>query len=320
LLGLGCPKHAFAKIATPRLFADTSAQTGLAPITFTTRLGNDSENLAVTERTPVVSTDPNPIILAPDNQTITVKLTFDQPFATDQIYDIKTTDESIASVSTQQVTLLAGKTQVSISIAGLTAGFTTLEINQLSNFLALGIPVVVSDQSLPAGIYTQYTDPVGVSVFIKQALDTNGPFVTRPVGVAIFIDQAPNTSGPFVTLPVGVATFIDQAPNTNGPFVTPLVGSTFGTVVDQVTPPSVARPSSAILTIDGLDLDAVIAVSFSPADGITQTGVITSNPEGTQITINIDIASNASVNSRTIIFTTDTGDQVFTEGAFDISN
>lgn len=326
---------------TFRISASDQAAIGNVPITFTTRLGSDTEPLAVVERTPVISTDPNPIVLAPDLSIIEVRLLFDEPYTTDQVYDIAITDTTKASVQEQTVTLPAGAREVSVHVAGIAVGSTQLEINQLSNFLALGIPVIVIDQQLPAGDYTKYSDPVGVSVYLDQPLNTSGPFITPIVGVTAFLDKPYTTNGPFVTPLVGVTTFTDQSFNTNGPFVAPLVGvSTFigeaystngpfvtatvgatsATVVDQVTPQSVARSTSATLTIDGLELDAVTAVSFAPSDGITLTGSFTVNGDGTQMNIPINISSGAATDTRIIIFTTPAGDEIFPNGFFAITN
>ena len=326
---------------TFRISASDQAAIGNVPITFTTRLGSDTKPLAVVERTPVISTDPNPIVLAPNLSVIEVRLLFDQPYSTDQTYDIAISDTTKASVQEQTVTLPAGGREVSVHVAGVAVGTTQLEINQLSNFLALGIPVIVIDQQLPAGDYIQYSRPVGVTTYIDQpfntsgpfispsvgvtafidkSFDTNGPFVTPLVGVSTFTDQTFSTNGPFVTPLVGVSTFIDQTYSTNGPFVTAIVGTTLGTVVDQVTPQSISRSSSATLTVNGLELNAVTAVSFGPADGITLAGAFTVNTDGTQMTIPIDVSSGAATGIRPIIFTTPAGDEVYPNGFFSITN
>lgn len=344
------------------LFADDTAVIGAASVEFTTRLGSDAETLTVAERTPIISTQPNPILLSSTDQNVLVKMAFDQAFETDQIYDVLISDQTIATVSVSQITLVAGDTEVSVSVSAQGVGSTTLEINQLSNFLALGIPVIVVDEQLPDGNYSAYskpvgvgayieqaasttgpfvTRPVGVATYIEQAANTNGPFVTRPVGVGAYIEQAANTSGPFVTRPVGVAAYIEQAANTNGPFVTrpvgvgayieqaatttgpfvaAMVGSTYGTIVDQVTPQSISQSSSIVLTINGLELDAISALSFIPTDGITQSGPLTVSGDGLQITVPIDVSAAATTGHHSILFTTVTGDKVYTNGYFNITN
>ena len=281
------------------LSASTEAEIGDAAVEFTTRLGSDTEMVAVAERTPIISTEPNPILLLAGDQNIVVKMSFDEGFETDQIYDVQITDQSIATVSQSQITLLAGETEVSVSVSAQTIGSTTLEINQLSNFLALGIPVIVIDEQLPDGSYSAYTKPVGVGVYIEQAANTSGPFVTRPVGVGAYIEQASSTTGPFVAA---------------------TVGSTYGTAADQVTPPSISQGSTVVLTIDGLELDEVTAISFIPSTGIVQTGTLTVSPDGLQITVPIDVSASATTGHHTVLFTTVTGDKVFTDGYFNITN
>lgn len=303
------------------LFADDTAITGNVPVTFTTRLGSDVENLAVAERTPVVSTNPNPIILSPNSQTVDVLLTFDQPFAADQVFDVAITDETIASISNQQVTLLTGETEVSTTVTGLVAGSTTLEINQLSNFLALGIPVVVTEDKLPAGNYSFYSKPIAVTAYTEPALNTTGVFVTqRPLGVAAYIEPSINVNGIFATQrPLGVSTYIQPSINVNGIFATQVpLATTYGTNIEQTSPAIVNRNTSATLTIDGIELDSVSAVSFSPSDGITQTAAFTVTPDGLQMTVSINISGTASTGARAVILTTPAGDQLFSKGIFNV--
>ena len=192
------------------LSANETAAFGLAPLTFTTRLGSDTENITVAERTPVISTEPNPIVLAPDGQPVLIKLVFDQPFTTDQTYDLAIRNTSFATVSQASITLLAGETEVSVDVTGLAAGTTALEINQLADFIALAIPVIVNDDQLPAGTFAFYAKPVGVAAFIDQDVQTNGIFTSQPIGVAAFIEQQVQTNGIFTSQPVGVAAFIEQ--------------------------------------------------------------------------------------------------------------
>lgn len=225
------------------VYADVSAAIGSASIQFSTRLGSDVESLIVAERTPVISTEPNPILLSPTSQDVIVKLEFDMPFETDQTYDVQITDPTVASVSESQITLVAGETETSVTISALSIGSTTLEINQLTNFVALGIPVIVVDDELPAGDYAAYSKAVGVAVYIEQPASTTGPFVAKPVGVGAYIEQPANTTGPFVARPVGVAAYIEQATSTPGPFVSLPVG--VGAFIEQpasTTGPFVASP------------------------------------------------------------------------------
>jgi hypothetical protein len=325
------------------LFADNTAQIGLMPITFTTRLGTDIENIVVAERTPIVSTDPNPIILLPNGQGIDVLLAFDQPFATDQIFDVAITDESIASISAQTITLLAGETEVSTTVTGIVVGSTTLEVNQLSNFLALGIPVIVTNDQLPVGNYAFHAKPVAVSAYIPTPLNTTGIFTSqrplgvaayiegsfqatgifatqRPLGVAAYLEPSLNTTGLFATQrPLGVAAYIEPSLNTTGIFATQTpLGTAYGTIISQVTPATVTRGTSATLTLDGFELDAVTAVSFNPGDGITQTAAFTVTPDGFQMTIPISVTSGASIGARAIVLTTPAGDQLYSQGIFNI--
>jgi hypothetical protein len=345
-----------------RFYADATAAIGDVPVTFTTRLGSDTENMTVAERTPVVSTEPNPILLSPEEQNVTVRLTFDRPYETEQTFDVAVTDEAIATVAEQQVTLQPSESEVSVTISAVSAGTTTFEINQLSNFLALGIPVLVIDEPLPDGTYGAYTKPVGVAAYIPQPASTNGPFVTQAVGVGAYIPAPASTNGPFVTAPVGVGAYIPAPSSTNGPFVTPpvgvgayipapastngpfvtapvgvgayipppsstngpfltnIVGSTYGTAVDSVSPASVVRGTSVTLTVTGYDLTNVTEVAFLPSDGITQTGALSALADGSELTIDITIDGATPTGERYIRFTDQAGNHVYSNGVFQITN
>lgn len=295
------------------LSANETAAFGLAPLTFTTRLGSDTENITVAERTPVISTEPNPIVLAPDAPPVLVKLVFDQPFITAQTYDLAIRDTTVASVSETFITLPAGSTEVSVTVSALTVGTTALEINQLADFIALAIPVIVNDDQLPAGTFAFYAKPVGVAAFIDQDVQTNGIFTTQPVGVAAFIEQQVQANGIFTSQPVGIAAFIAQDVQVNGIFVTQPVGASLGTVVDQISPQTVSPDTVLTLTLTGFELNTVTAVSFIPADGVTITGGLTVSPDGRQLGIPIDIDATAPLGARVISLTTPSGEVLVTQ-------
>jgi len=288
---------------TFRLSANMSSTVGPVDITFTTRLGSDAEPVAIAERTPVIATDPNPIVLFPDNQPVTVKLIFDLPYSTDQTYDVLISDTSIAGVSQQNVTLPAGTTEVSIDVTGLAVGSTTLEVNQLSNFLALGIPVIVNNAQLPAGPQIAYSEPLGVVLSLEPPpySGTGGFTTSRPLGVYASLEPPPYS---------GTGMFTTRRP----------VGIAYGTVISQVSPSSVQRGTSATLILDGYELDAVTVVTFATGTGITQTAPFTVNAEETQMSIPISVATSASAGLQIIHLTTPSGVLVFSDGVFRITN
>lgn len=288
---------------TLTLRADDSATTGPGELLFTTRLGEDSESIAIAERTPVISTEPNPVILSPNGTGVFVRLIFDQPFDTDQIYDIAITDTAIASVDRQTMTLFAGETETTVTVTGLQVGNTILEINQLSNFLALGIPVYVNEAQLPDGEHLFSSEPLGISIYTgPESHAGTGVFHTpHPLGVSIYTGPVPHTG-----------TGIFYTPN-------PL-GTAYGTTVGQTSPESISQGTSATLTLEGTELDSVTAVGFDLADGITQSGAFAVTADGTQMTIPIEVASTASTGIRVIILTTPSGDLMFSEGVFLITN
>ncbi len=355
-----------------RLSASAEAAIGATTISFTTRLGTATAVMTVAERTPIISTEPNPIVLAPDGVGVSVRLIFDQPFSTDQIYDVAMQDSAIADVGAATITLPAGETVATITATGLLPGSTKLEVNQLSNFLAIAIPVLVVDAQLPNATNSFYAQPVGVSLsvtpppyagtgvfFTPQPLGVSvhlapppysgtgtfytphplgvnvylapppysgtGTFYTpHPLGVSVYLEPPPYSgTGTFYTPhPLGVGVYLEPPPYSGtGTFYTPQpVGAAYGLAVTATTPGAVSAGTSATLTVEGVELDQVTAVDFDLIDGLTITGSIIVNPEGTQMQIPIAVSSSAARNQRVIVFTTPSGDAVFSGGVFQITN
>lgn len=293
------------------LSANDTAAFGLAPLTFTTRLGSDTENITVAERTPVISTEPNPIVLAPDAPPVLVKLVFDQPFITDQTYDLAIRDTTVASVSETFITLPAGSTEVSVTVSALTVGTTALEINQLADFIALAIPVIVNDDQLPAGAHIINSQMIGVTTYLEQSINISGTYSTPfPVGVATSLEPSFTGTGIFSTpFPIGVAASLEPSFTGTGIFVTqPTIGTAYGTVVSQLSPETVSLGASLTLVLDGFDLGVVTGVTFNPDGGITQPSPFTVNIDGTQMQIFINVDPSASTAGRTIFLSTPSGE------------
>ncbi len=265
------------------LLAESLAETGLATLNFVSRVGSDTESIVIAERTPIVSTNPNPILLEADNQSRQIELLFDEPFTTDQTYEVLVQDESIASINEQTITLLAGEREVALDITGLSTGSTALEINQFTNFLALSIPIIVADPfQLPAG-----------ELFIAS----------KPFGVTIRNFDLPTGQNQVLSRPFGVtATNFELTAGNNQALSKPL-GLTIEPIAEQVSPRQVARGSSTTLVVTGASLNGVTTVSFISNSGITQTASFSANTEGTMLSIFVDIDTNATTGLRQVVLT-----------------
>lgn len=315
------------------LFADNSVSIGAGFLTFSTRLGSDIETIAIADRTPVISTDPNPILLLPDNQPRQVSLLFDQPFETDQVFDVLIRNTSIASIAEQNITLSAGQRTVSINISGINAGSTSLEINQLSNFLALAIPVIVSDPfQLPPGNFYSSSKPLGITVsrfdlplgnnkissnplgVVRSSFDLpvgNNKINSNPLGVVRNSFDLPSGNIRTISSSLGVVRNSFDLPTGQNQIISEALGVTLEPVVNQLTPSQVFAGTSNTLTITGAALDTVSSVSFEPGSGITQTAPFSVDLGGAGLTVFIDIASNATTGLRQIILTTAGGNIAF---------
>ena len=322
------------------LFAESSAIIGPGSLTFSTRLGSDSEIIAIADRTPVISTDPNPILLLPDNQSRAVKLLFDRPFASDQVFDVLIQDTTLASISEQSITLLTGEREVSINVSGTRVGSTSLEINQLSNFLALAIPVIVSDPfQIPPGNFYISSKPLGVTVsrfdlpagnntirskplrVLRNSFDLpsgNNKVISKPFRVLRNSFDLPSGNNKIISKPFRVLRNSFDLPTGQNRIISEALGVTVEPVADQMTPTQVFTGTSNTLTITGSALDSVTAVSFEPGSGIIQIASFSVDPGGTSLTIFIDVAANAAAGLRQIILTTPNGTIAFSVAGGDI--
>lgn len=131
------------------LEANNAAVVGSGALSFSTHLGSDTEAIAIIDRLPAITFEPKPVLLTPDGQEVEVKLFFDQPFSTDQVYDLVMQDSSIASVSPQSIALVAGSTSVTIITAGINNGSTRLEINHPSGVQITILDIIITDDTTP---------------------------------------------------------------------------------------------------------------------------------------------------------------------------
>ncbi len=322
------------------LYADQSSTLGNGLLTFTTRLGSDSETIIIAERTPVISTDPNPVVLLPDHQVKQVSLLFDRPFETDQVFDVLISDTSIATIAETSITLPAGQHEVSVSVSGINTGSTQLEVNQLSKFLALGIPVIVSDPvQLPAGNFFASSKPLGITVSRFYLPSGNNKIKSKPLGVVRNSLDLSNGNHRVVSDVLGVVRNSFDQLNGNNQVISPTLGvvrksldfqtgqqqvisEPLGIIIEpnaeQITPTQMFSGTSNTLIVTGSALDQVTSVSFVPDHNITQTVPFSVNSTGTQLSIFIDVSSVTTASLRQIILTTLNGEIAFSIAGGDV--
>lgn len=292
-----------------RLRAALDAPIGPAILEFRTRLGTASAEIFIAERTPVISTSPNPIVLAANGQPVLVTLLFDQPFEIDQTYQVSIRDTGIATVQETTVTLAAGSREVAVNLTGLNVGTTTFDISQPENFIGLGISViVVPDEPLPPGNYEISTPALGIVINVDEPL--SGPLSAESAGVGVVVNLDELLSGALSTESeaVGVVVNVDEPFSGAAAGLSEEVGVAFGATGTGISPTSFAVGTTGTLTITGSGLDEVIAVSLFPGDGITQTGPLSVDLDGSVLSIPLSVAAGAGTGIRAIVLTTSAGD------------
>jgi hypothetical protein len=295
-----------------QLTATSQAPIGNAIIRFTTTLGEVQQTIFVAELGPGLTTDPSPITADLSGTPNSVSLIFTNPRPETETYTIATADTGTATVGATSFTVLAGARQASISITGISEGTTSLQITLAEKFYSYSFPVYVNKSyaellsdfpdmqrrnlfAEPVGVVIQENNPflpntvntgrVGVQV------DSNAAYFSNPVGVL----YGARITGLLLSNSVGVliSSRISYAHTT-------AVGSIYGPVLDSILPASAVSSTTVDFIADGLNLNEIQTVSVVPADDVT-IGVISANPQGTQLTVPISIDPGASIGPRELV-------------------
>ena len=205
---------------------------------------------------------------------------------------------------------------VTVGAPSVNAEGTLLTFTLSANSNAvIGQRVVVVET--PAG--ESSTTPVASNqiTVADQVLATVTPLITPLVGLEKQTVVSPPTVDQLITSPlVGLEKQFPVVNETNVDNLTaPIAGLAKGSVAFNVTPSIVAINSTAVLTINGQDLDVVTDVSFNSPDDITITAPFTINGANTQIDIPISVGATAAETLRKVVLTTATGELRFTDPA-----
>ena len=313
--------------------ANNEAIIGPATITFVTRVGSDDAPFLIVEETPVITSNPDPIVIEADNQLVPIAFLFEGSFSTDQIYEVLINDPNIAGLAEQSVTLLAGEREVILNIIGKIVGSTTLQINQFSNFLGLSVPVFVQDPfQLPVGDQFIASRPFGVNVQRFNSSPGNNNALSFPLGVtrasfnvetgnnialslplgvtrnSFNVETGDNTA---LSLPLGVTRNSFNIPQGENTLASSILGVNVGITAFDISPTELLTGATHTLLINGVELDAVTSVEIIPTEGVTQTTAFSVNGGGSEIEINLDVAADAAAGLRQIILTTIDGEVSF---------
>ena len=297
---------------TFELTASDQATPGDAIIKFSTGLGEVEQTIFVAETPPTLTTNPSPIAIEDDNATTIVSLIFSVPRPEDETYTISTTDVAIADVTAGSFTILAGQTLVDISLTGVSAGATSLDVLLAGKFYTYTFAVyvgktypqltedfpdmlernlfansvgVVLQEDRPFPSNAIHASPVGIMV------DDFSPFSASPVGVFVGNGSSQNLFSPVV----GVA----LADINNFAFA-PVVGTILGPLADDLNIPALSLDSTTNIDITGVNLNEVLTVSIVPNTDLIINGS-TIDGTGTLLTIDLTIGPGAVVGSYEIV-------------------
>lgn len=184
----------------------------------------------IVDALPKINTVTIPSAVIPDGVARTFTLSLTNADTVDHSFSLSVLDPTIISVSPTSVTIPAGSTSATISIAGLQLGYTLLNItsptlaavskqiyaSSLLNGASVGpvlsapVSVVVpySTSSLPTGTVLPITSKlIGVDVPYSTSILPIGtvvPVTSKVIGVDVPYSTTGMTVGPIISSPVGV--------------------------------------------------------------------------------------------------------------------
>jgi hypothetical protein len=295
-----------------QLTADSQATIGNAIIRFITGIGEVQQSIFVAEVGPKIITSPSPITIDLSATSNTVTLNFSVPRPEDETYSLSIVDPATATVDSASFNISTGASRADISLTGIAAGATVLQIDLPAKFYSYRFPVYVSEtyaellQSFPdMAERNLFAEPVGVVVPsnnpylpntvtsgpVGVLVDSNAATYAKPVGV-LFGDA---TGGEVFSKPVGVIVSSSISYAYNAP-----VGTVYGPFLTGSQPTVAAKGATTIVEVSGFNLAEVVTVSLAPTDDIV-VGSISTNPEGTLLTVSITVDPLATAGQRELI-------------------
>jgi len=294
---------------TFELTASNQVTLGNVIIKFATGFGEVEQTILVAETPPALSTEPSPIAIEDNNVVTNVTLKFSEPRPEDETYTINTTDTGIADVSTTSFTILAGQTEVQVSLTGVSSGVTDLEVLLASKFYTYTFAVYVGKT------YLQLAEELRIDG--DESMLTRNLFANR---VGILKDSRSGAQ----SFPVGV--IVGSSDVLLSPSVGVLfddfsgfaysgnVGVALGAIPENVSPLTTNQDTTVNFEITGINLDEITGVSISPSVDLT-IGTFTVNAEGTLLTVPVTTGLTAALGSYEITLQDAQGDVETRSGA-----
>lgn len=170
----------------------------------------------------------------------------------------------------------------------------------------------------PAGETTAEATLANTVTLTATPGPTYGPISSALVGVVkeMVAQPANLTIGPVASPLVGIVLQQIAPPPASASIYqsSPLVGVAMGPVAINIVPKGLLVGTSGNLTVNGFGLDAVTGVTLNPATGVT-IGAIQVNADGMQLTVPLDMATNAPIGLRGVMLAKTGGSVVFANPA-----
>jgi len=204
-------------------------------------------------------------------------------------------------------------------------GATSVAFDPPTGIVVGSSPVVDSGGTrLSVGVSLALNAPVGnriVTVQSPAGISDATPSVANTFRVATeVINSVPALTAPLVGIVLGAALTPPTSQSLDAQ--SQPVGVAFGATAITLTPPARQAGDTFSLQVNGVGLQGVTALEFSPAQGIT-AGSVSVSPDGTTITVPVTLAADAERTVRIVIvragtqriaFTTVTASQFYVTG------
>ena len=177
------------------LTATATAALGVQQIALSNAAGSTSASITVSGVQPTLGMSPLPIAVPPNGSARNFFVSLSTADNVAHVVNVASANTAIATVSPASVTIPAGQTEVIVSIAGLSAGTTAINLTS-ATLAGTSVPVFVTSEF--TGLTTSFAKPLGIVLEGAPGgtSTTFGPFASPLVGVVVgaYLDNvAPKT-------------------------------------------------------------------------------------------------------------------------------
>lgn len=168
----------------------------------------------------------------------------------------------------------------------------------------------------PAGTTDSVSTPANTLNIVNTLGDTITPIQAPALGVVKLQDAPPPETGTLLASDVGVVLQAEPVPPaTQDIFLgNARLGVAVGPVAKTLQTGFLRPGISGTLTVNGIGLDSVAAVSVNPATGIT-LGALTIQPDGLSLSVPISVAADAPAGIKELALSGGTAPVLFSESA-----